>query len=66
MNLSNADCRDANAQLLTYRSQGKLDEHPDVKRLLNEIADLNRKLSGDGEPGNTNPRASSLSQLDCG
>jgi uncharacterized protein involved in exopolysaccharide biosynthesis len=40
--------QDANAQLLTYRSQGKLDEHPDVKRLLNEIADLNRKLSGDG------------------
>src|SRR5581483_6155891 len=46
--------QDATAQLLTYRSEGKLDEHPDVKRLLNEIAALNRQLASTGSVAETN------------
>src|SRR5262249_17357754 len=38
--------QEATAQLLIYQSQGKKDEHPDVKRLRDEIAEINRQLSG--------------------
>ncbi len=36
---------EATARLEAYQSQGKRDEHPDVKRVRAEIADLNQQLA---------------------
>ncbi len=58
--------QDATAQLLTYRSEGKLDEHPDVKRLLNEIAALNHQLASTGSVAETNTTETLLTpQIDA-
>ena len=42
--------QDAISQLIVYQSQGKTDQHPDVIRLRDEIAEINRQLS-DPQPG---------------
>jgi capsular polysaccharide biosynthesis protein len=38
--------QEATAQLITFQSQGKKSEHPDVQRLRSEIAELNQQLAG--------------------
>jgi hypothetical protein len=54
------ELRDAESRLIALKAQGKLDAHPDIVRVRDEIADLQRQLTNGTGPEGATPETTAV------